>query len=229
MSRCLIVRGGWPGHDPVAQTEAMVAPIEDLGFAVDVEESPAVYADADRMACYGLIVQAVTNGTITDEQSAGLRAAVVAGAGLAGWHGGLIAAYRGQLDYLQMLGAQFVAHPGPPDTAPGSPPFRRYRVTPTAAGASHPITAGVDAFEVVTEQYWVLADGLNEVLATATMVAEMGDEWDAPVTMPVVWTRRWGRGRIFVHTLGHDMETLLRPEVEHVIRCGLAWAARTAG
>ncbi|WP_084101834.1 ThuA domain-containing protein [Demequina sp. NBRC 110051] len=224
---CLIVRGGWSGHDPVGQTDAMRPHLERRGFALDVEDSPEVYADATRMATYDLVVQAVTNGAITDAQSAGLRAAVEGGAGLAGWHGGLIAAYRGQLDYLQMLGAQFVAHPASRAT-PDEPQYRRYRVTPTPLGAAHPITAGVAEFEVVTEQYWVLADGLNNVLATSTLAPEEGDAWHGPATMPAVWTRRWGAGRIFVHTLGHDLTTLRRPEVETVVLRGMEWAARQA-
>ena len=42
----LIVRGGWDGHVPVAATELFVPFLEQQGYAVAVEESPAVYADA---------------------------------------------------------------------------------------------------------------------------------------------------------------------------------------
>lgn len=61
--------------------------LEENGFEVRVEEGSAVYADADIMAATDLIVQANTMTTIEPEEMAGLYAAVVAGTGMAGWHG----------------------------------------------------------------------------------------------------------------------------------------------
>jgi type 1 glutamine amidotransferase len=46
------------------------------------------------------------------------------------------------------------------------------------------------------------------------------------VTSPAVWTRQWGKGRIFVATPGHDPETLKNPNVKTIIERGLLWAAR---
>lgn len=54
--RALIVRGGWEGHAPVGTTEAVIPFLREHGFAVDVHESTAVYADADAMASADLIV-----------------------------------------------------------------------------------------------------------------------------------------------------------------------------
>src|SRR5688572_9464489 len=87
--RALIVRGGWDGHQPVEATELFIPFLEANGFSVRVEESPAIYADAAELAATDLIVQATTMSTIEAEQTAGLRAAVEAGTGLAGWHGGI--------------------------------------------------------------------------------------------------------------------------------------------
>jgi len=72
----------------------------------------------------------------------------------------------------------------------------------------------------------VLTDGLNEVLATCELVPDIGDEWPRPVTMPVVWTRQWGAGRIFATSLGHTVDVLALPEVRGIVERGLVWAAR---
>ena len=229
MSRlCLIVRGGWAGHDPVASTEFFIPTIERLGFSIDVEDTPEVYADARTMQRYDLIVQAVTMGSATVDEITGLRQTVAAGAGLMGWHGGLIDSYRNATDYLQLVGAQFAAHPhrGRDRGRTDVEPYRDYTVRVTERGASHPITAPMADFDLTTEQYWVLTDSHNRVLLDCELAPEQGDEWNEPLTMPVAWTRQWGEGRIFATTLGHTLDVLERPDVGGLIERGMDWAAR---
>lgn len=225
---CLIVRGGWPGHDPVASTEEFIPVLEGMGFSLDVEDTPEVYADERAMARYDLIVQCVTMGSATVDEVEGLRRAVAAGAGLTGWHGGLIDSYRNATDYLQLVGAQFAAHPHAPEDRGHTDrePYRDYTVNFTELAATHPITKGMAGFDIRTEQYWVLTDSHNRVLATSQMVPGDGDEWDEPLTMPVAWTRQWGQGRIFTTTLGHTLDVLQRPEVRTLVERGMDWAAR---
>lgn len=227
--QALIVRGGWPGHDPVAATDVFIPALEDAGFHLDIEDTPEVYADATAMSRYDLVVQCMTLGSATVDEVAGLRDAVAAGTGLAGWHGGLIDSFRASTDYLQLVGAQFAAHPHAPKDR-GSidvEAYRDYTVNFTPAGAEHPATQGMQDFKVSTEQYWVLADQLNEVLADCLLVPGKGDEWPRAVTMPVVWTRQWGKGRIFATSLGHTVEVLQLPQVRDIVERGMAWAART--
>jgi hypothetical protein len=49
-------------------------------------------------------------GQLSREQSAGLQQAVRAGTGLAGIHGGMGDAFRGNLEYEWMVGGHFVGH-----------------------------------------------------------------------------------------------------------------------
>ena len=86
--------------------------------------------------------------------------------------------------------------------------------------------AGLEDFELDTEQYWVLADDYNDVLATTTLAARPEDPWHRPVTAPAIWTRSWGAGRIFVATPGHSLDIVDHPTVRTVIERGLLWAAR---
>ena len=167
--------------------------------------------------------------TIEPEELAGLQAAVLNGTGMAGWHGGIADSYRNSADYLHMIGGQFAHHAGKhPDerTGDGTDNFIPYTVHITELGRRHPITAGIDDFDLVTEQYWVLSDEYNDVLATTTQEARPWDAWNRPVTAPAIWTRQWGKGRIFVSAPGHQLDVVENPNVRTIIERGLLWAAR---
>jgi type 1 glutamine amidotransferase len=225
----LVVRGGWEGHQPVEATDRFVPHLEANGFSMRIEGSPKVYADAAYMAGVDLIVQCMTMSTIEKDELAGLTAAVANGTGLAGWHGGIADSYRNSSDYLHLIGGQFACHP--PKAAEErkgeqSDYFIPYRVTMRPEAADHPITQGIADFDLVTEQYWVLTDEYIDVLATTTLAAREFDPWHRPVTSPAIWTRQWGRGRVFVCTPGHNVDVLAHPDVTTIIERGITWAAR---
>ena len=227
----LVVRGGWDGHHPVEATELFLPFLERSGFEVRVEESNEVYADTEAMAATDLVVQSVTMSEISPEAFRGLRAAVENGTGLAGWHGGIADSYRHNSDYLQLVGGQFATHPGRrPEERVGDETdnYLTYRVELTDLGRGHEITAGLDDFELTTEQYWVLHDDLVDVLATTTHPVQPYHPWHRPITSPAVWTRRWGAGRVFVATPGHSLDVLQDASVRTIIERGLLWASRTA-
>jgi type 1 glutamine amidotransferase len=227
--RALIVRGGWDGHHPVEATELFLPFLREQGFDVRIEEGTAVYADPEAMATTDLIVQCNTMSTIEKDELSGLRAAVEAGTGMAGWHGGIADSYRNSADYLQLIGGQFATHPGRhPDERPGDERdnYLPYTVEITALGRGHEITAGIDDFDLDTEQYWVLHDDLIDVLATTTHPTQPYHPWHRPITSPAVWTRLWGKGRIFVATPGHSVDVLEDPSVRTIIERGMLWASR---
>jgi len=229
--QALVVRGGWEGHSPVQATELYIPFLKQRGFAVRVEETTEVYADAEAMAATDLILQCVTMSEITREQLAGLSAAVIAGTGFTGWHGGIADSFRASSDYLHMVGGQFATHPGKEPCerhGEASDNFLPYTVNITPLGRKHPITAGLEDFSLVTEQYWVLHDDLIDVLATTTHPTQPYHPWHRPVTSPAIWTRQWGAGRIVVSTPGHSLDVLEDPNVRTVIERGILWATRTA-
>jgi type 1 glutamine amidotransferase len=224
-----MVRGGWDGHEPEQTTDFFVPFLERNGFDVRRESSPAIYRDAEFMDTVDLIVQINTMSTIEDEEFAGLERAILNGTGFAGWHGGIADAYRNNADYLHMVGGQFAHHAGKaPDERIGeqSDNYIPYTVHITALGATHSITAGIADFDLVTEQYWVLSDEYNDVLATTTQEVRPWDAWHRPVTAPAVWVREWGNGRIFVSAPGHKLEVVQDANVRTIIERGLLWAAR---
>jgi len=228
--RALVVRGGWDGHQPVETTDSFLPFLEERGYDVRVEGTTAVYADAGYLADVDVIVQTTTMSTIEGDELRGLMAAVRSGTGLAGWHGGIADSYRNSSDYLQLVGGQFAAHPprAVADELAGdaSDNFVRYTVDIVPERADHPIVAGLSDFELTTEQYWVLSDDYNDVLATTTLAARDFDPWHRPVTCPAIWTRQWGQGRVFVSTPGHDLAVVQDPNVRTVIERGILWASR---
>jgi len=228
--RALVMRGGWDGHQPVEATDSFLPFLHANGYDVRVEDTSAVYADAEYMATVDLVVQTNTMNKIDPDELRGLIAAVEQGTGMAGWHGGIADSYRNSSDYLQLIGGQFATHPAKAPraelTGQGSDCFVRYTVNIVPEQADHPIVAGIGDFELDTEQYWVLTDDYNDVLATTTIPARDFDPWHRPITCPAVWTRQWGEGRIFVATPGHDMDVLADANVRTIIERGLLWASR---
>ncbi|GAA3937939.1 ThuA domain-containing protein [Microbacterium soli] len=228
--KALVVRGGWDGHSPVEATGLFIPFLRENGFEVRVEESNDVYADETVMTGTDLIVQCVTMSEISRDALKGLRDAVARGTGMAGWHGGIADSYRSSSDYLQLIGGQFATHPSKhPDSCAGdaSDNFLPHTIEPTELGRGHEIMRGLEAFALDTEQYWVLTDDLNDVLATTTHPVQPYHPWHRPITSPAVWTREWGAGRIFVATPGHSLEVLRDVNVRTIIERGMLWASRT--
>ena len=231
MANAVVVRGGWEGHRPVEATELFLPFLAGNGFEVRVTESTAIYADSVTMAATDLIVQCMTMSSIEPEELAGLRAAVAAGTGFTGWHGGIADSFRASSDYLQLVGGQFATHPGKDPAArvgDETDNFLTHTVDITPLGRDHPVTAGLDDFPLTTEQYWVLHDDLIDVLATTTHAVQPWHPWQRPITSPAIWARHWGKGRIVVTTPGHSLDVLANPHVRTVIERGMLWASRTA-
>jgi type 1 glutamine amidotransferase len=214
MASALIVAGGWEGHEP-EQTAAIFANVLDAdGYDVTVSDTLDVYLDASTMNSVDLIVPVWTMGTMVAEQEQGLLRAVASGVGLAGWHGGMADAFRNNPDYQFMVGGQWVAHPG-----------NVIDYTVNIVNGDDPITAGLADFQMHSEQYYLHVDPSNDVLATTTFSGEHAP-WIADCVMPVVWKRRWDKGRVFYCSLGHKAVDFNVPEAKELLRRGMRWATR---
>lgn len=213
----LMVRGGWEGHAPVEATDRFAAALEARGYRITKSESLDSYLDAGLLADTDLIVQCWTMGTITGDQLAGLSAAVRAGTGFAGWHGGMIDAFRDSPGYQLINGGQFVHHPRE---------FVHYEVRPAPGREAHPLVDGLTSYPVHTEQYYVHVDPSVDVLAVTDLVDDPDAPGAAGTVMPVVWTKSWGEGRVFVSALGHKLDDFDVPQTSETITRGLIWATR---
>ncbi len=214
--KAIFVYGGWDGHAPGRFRDLIVPWLEAEGFDVSVSDSLDIYTDAKLMAEVDVIVQLWTQGTITSEQLIALLDAVEGGVGLAGWHGGLGDAFHDSQRYEYMVGGQWVEHPGNDGV--------RYRVN--IVDHEDPVTAGLDDFDVVSEQYYMHVDPNNKVLATTTFVSDF-EPWVKGATMPVAWKKVYGKGRVFYTALGHQPEVYDVPEAFTMLKRGILWASRS--
>jgi type 1 glutamine amidotransferase len=213
--KVLFVYGGWEGHEPVKCRDLFVPWMRSLGWDVTVSDSQAPYADKGLMGSLDLVVQTWTMGTIEKEPLQGLLEAVKGGVGIAGWHGGLGDAYREETEYQFMVGGQWVAHPG-----------NVIDYTVEITDSEDPITEGLSDFAVHTEQYYMHVDPNNTVLATTTFSGEHAP-WIAGATMPVVWKKVYGKGRVFYTSLGHAADVFDTPEALTIMQRGILWASES--
>ncbi len=215
MKNALIVWGGWDGHEPKQCAEFFAPKLKERGFNVEVSASLEVFTDAAKMGKVDLIVPIWTCGTMTPEQSKGAVDAVLGGGGIAGFHGGMCDAFRGNTDWQWMTGGQFVAHPDN---------IKDYTIN--IVNQTDPITAGISDFKVRSEQYYMLTDPRNELLATSTHQS-VSAPWTNGVAMPFVWKKVHGKGRVFYSASGHVCSefTSYPSQLELTLR-GMVWAAR---
>ena len=212
--RALFVCGGWEGHEPEKCARIFAPFLEEHGYGVEISGTLDSYLDGEKMRALDLIVPVWTMGTITEEQLRGLIDAVEGGVGLAGWHGGMADSFRESVEYQFMVGGQWVAHPG-----------NIIDYTVNITDHEDPVTAGIRDFEMHSEQYYMHVDPANKVLATTTFTGEH-TPWIEGNTIPVVWKRRWGEGRIFYSSLGHVAKDFDVPEAKTLLERGMLWASR---
>ena len=210
----LMVWGGWEGHQPKQCVDIFAPYLREQGYDVEIADTLDVYLDERKLRALDLIVQVYTMSTITREQERGLLAAVKGGVGFGGWHGGTADAFRDNPNYQYMVGGQWVAHPG-----------NIIDYTVNIVDHDDPITAGLSDFAMHSEQYYMRVDPSNEVLATTTFGDEY-DPWIAGCVMPVVWKRRYGEGKVFYCSLGHQARDFDVPEARTIVQRGLLWASR---
>jgi len=214
VKKAMVTWGGWEGHEPQKCAEIFAAVLREDGYDVEVYDTLDIYLSAEKMTGYDLIVPMWTMSTITKEQEKGLLQAVKAGAGIAGWHGGMADSFRQNTEYQWMVGGQWVAHPG-----------NIIDYTVNIIDHGDPITAGIADFKMHTEQYYMHVDPSNEVLATTTFGNEYAP-WIGGTVMPVVWKRMYGAGKVFYSSLGHVAHDFDVPEAKEIERRGMHWATR---
>ena len=212
--KVLMVWGGWDGHEPKKCVDVFAPMLQDSGFEVTISDNLDIYKDENLMSELSLVVPVWTMGQIEREQERGLLDAVRKGVGIAGWHGGMADSFRSNTEYQFMVGGQWVAHPDG---------IIDYEVNIIS---DDPIVEGMQAFRMTSEQYYLHVDPGNEVLATTTFRGRESAPWINGTTIPVVWKRMWGSGKVFYSSLGHVANDFEVDEAREIQYRGMVWAAR---
>ncbi|MFF2481764.1 ThuA domain-containing protein [Paenibacillus sp. NPDC058071] len=216
MKKALIVWGGWDGHQPKEVAEIFQEVLTGEGFDVEMSNTLEAFADDEKLKGLDLIVPVWTMDKIDEKLVQNVSEAVQSGVGLAGCHGGMCDAFRDNVEWQFMTGGQWVAHPGNDGTD--------YKVN--VKHSTSPLTEGIEDFDVCSEQYYLHVDPAIEVLATTRFpVADGPHALNKSVDMPVVWTKRWGVGRVYYNSLGHQANIIDMPVVKELMRRGFVWSA----
>lgn len=244
MKKAFIFYGGWDGHEPEKVSKRCQAMLENAGFEVIRESSMDRLGDEEFLKDQDLIVPLWTQGAMDDRYAFHISNAVDSGVGIAGTHGGMCDAFRENIEWQFMTGSQWVSHPGDvwhhhiSDLSEENLSYvKKYYPSPDNAfetdyrvnikrGAASPIVEGIEDFDIRSEQYYLHIDPCVNILAT-TMVTTVGPHSaNGPVQMPVVYTKLWGKGRVFYCSLGHIDKVFEIPQVSEITRRGFLWAAR---
>ncbi len=227
--RHLLLSGG-PGHDFDETSAVLVELFGDLGAMTTIVEEPAETiaairsAEASTTGPWDLVTVNALRWSMNADRFADQRdrwavelapgdAEVLArhvdsGGGLLALHAAVIC-FDAHPVWHDLLGASWQWDRS------GHPPVGPVSITPTRAGHDHPITAGLDGFELTDELYGDL--DLDDV--TPLLVGTQ-----AGTTHPVLWARKLGRGRVVTSLLGHGTASLSSgPHRELLVRAA-RWA-----
>ena len=216
--KALILCGGWDGHEPVQVSARFKTFLESEGFEVVIEGNLEVMKDLNLLKEQDLFIPVWTmcKENLDKPYFETVSEAIGSGVGLAGCHGGMCDAFRNNVLWQFITGANWVAHPG------GDGVKHRINIV----SKSNPLTEGINNFDVSSEQYYLHTDAANEVLATTRFpTVKWYHSANGDVDVPQVWTRKWGHGRVFYNALGHHNDVFDTPEAWELMKRGLLWAA----
>ena len=207
----LIVWGGWEGHNPKLFSNIIESWLNDNSANITIKNSLDIYSNYNDLIKFDLIIQSVTQSSITPQQEKNSLKAVQNGVGFAGAHGGIIDSFRSNTNYQFMTGGQWVEHPG------GMVNFKVEII-------ENEFTRGIDDFEVFSEQYYLHYDPNVEILATTTFNGT-NYPWINNVKMPIAWKKQFGEGKVFFISIGHDPnEFKIYKNGWELLKRGLVWA-----
>jgi uncharacterized protein len=214
--KALIVWGGWDGHEPFKMSQIFKEILEESDFEVEISETLDSFVDVEKLKKLNLIIPIWTMGKITAEQVNPVVEAVASGVGIAGCHGGMCDAFRESVQWQFMTGGNWVSHPGGDGV--------EYVVN--IKKCSSPLVKGIKDFKVKSEQYYLHVDPAVEVLATTRFpTVNWYHASNGQVDMPVIWTKRWGHGRVFYCSLGHHADIMEMEQPVEIMKRGFLWAS----
>lgn len=157
------------------------------------------------------VVFANTSGELPLPSRPALRRFVLSGGAFVGTHSAsdTLHSWPG---YARLMGGEFARHGA---VEPGRLVIARRR---------HRITRGLPrAFEVTDEFYEFAAPPLARTRVLVRLDPDSVPD-ETGESVPLVWMRRYGEGRVFYNALGHRQETWRDPNFRRLTARGLAWA-----
>lgn len=226
----VLVLTGQNVHDWRGTTPVLKQVLEDTGrFEVRVIEEVRGIGP-DTLAPYNLLVVNYYNRGAQDRWGDQAQSAVEefvrAGKGLVIYHLSL-GAFDGWTEFEKMSGGNWRPNNGHHSA--------RHDFTVDIKDAAHPITQGLTSFPVKGDELYAnlrwQPDGSFHVLATAYDDHSLYNERvrqpipGAGIHQPILWTTGYGKGRVFVTTLGHGPDETRGLGFGVTLARGAEWAA----
>lgn len=216
--KVLIVTGqDYPGHVWRETAPVLRKLLEvDPRFVVRILEDPNAL-DSAALTNYHVALLHFQNWEAPGPGAAArenLRRFVVKGGGLVSVHFACGAWHGEWPEFQNLIGRVWHgAGPGKSQHDPRGP------FTVRIVDKDHAVTRGLGDFETDDELYTCLVgDAPIHLLAQAKSKVDQREH-------PMAFTRDYGRGRLFLTTLGHDVKAFTNACVPQLLRQGCAWAA----
>ena len=173
---------------------------------------PGLQQEYDVIVMYDMVAE------FTPQQQQAFVALLNEGIGLVSLHHN-VGAHRNWEEFAHIIGARFFFSDGVIDgrTYPPSTYSQGERVRVTVADPDHPITRGLEDFEILDETFagCYIAPDSHVLLKT-----------DHPRSDPhLAWTRSYGQSRVFYLMPGHDSQAWQHPAYPRLLHQGIRWAA----
>ena len=215
----VLILSGANNHDWAQTTPALVEILEDSGrFEVDVTDDPSTMT-TESLAPYDLIISNWTNWPAEErvwgeEAEKALLDFVRSGKGFSLFHAAS-ACFTEWPEYQRLIGATW------DKAATGHGAIHSFPVTIT--DHKHPIARGLPGFSIRDELWHKMAiQPTARALAVAQSSAEKGG---SGADEPVVLVSKFGKGRSFYLTLGHDAAPMDTLGWRMLMLRGAEWAA----
>jgi hypothetical protein len=213
--RILVLTGG---HDYKAeQFNEMLA---SLGpeITYQLAEFPAAYDMfmPENRGSYDVLVFYHMWDEITDEQAKSFADCIKSGKPVVALHHSLCA-FESWPEYRNIIGGKYFLNPA---TVSGKiysagTYIHDLHFNVKVVNQKHPVTKGVEEFEIFDETYkgYYVADNVIPLLTT-----------DEPTSEPVIgWATKYGKSRIVVLQSGHDAPTFENPDYRKLLKQAIEW------
>jgi len=207
-SATVVIAGDDVYEDLFGVSRILQALLVDEGFAARAAMGLSRFSSPSTFNADDLVVICSAVGEFTPAAQRGLAAAVAGGLGAIFIHASAVLNETDDAEAVTLVGARYESHgPQPHDS--------RFRVT---LDPGHPITAGLDPFDLDHEHYRLATAA--DTTALAWRAAEHGPE-------PLLLAHEVGAGRVCYLQLGHHSSAFAEPGVASLFRRAARWARRT--
>jgi hypothetical protein len=208
--KLLVISGG--SHPYAESTPVLMDFLESAGHDATLTEDAAVLASAE-LGEYEILVfntRREKETTLTVDEQVGMTRFIGGGKGFVCLHISGCAP-EAWPEYHDVTGGGWISGTST------HPPYGQFSVSVDEPG--HPCADGISDFLTNDELYTKLGwRAGNDVFMSSDLDGE---------AQPMAWTRKYGNGRVFATTLGHDGLSFKTPPFQRLVLNGVNWAGIT--